>query len=1597
MKDIGIDQGVLSFIQSQSTTPLSPSKTANIPQQHDLKRLESICLTYLGGNLVTNGSTESITPTFIKSVSSGLSCLYLIYSNNKQSKLGIFRKHQLFIVKLLESGQSLLDVFEELAHLYEQIHTVLSLKNYGKITINSMIKRGGIPFVNIQEDSIIQTINSFHFFLLQGLLQYLSKNLRSILTKSNKVVNLETIEHIPNLFLNISNIRRWQSSRGDSSKHNKNLIKLLSGYIKVFSSIKSTKFKNLKGCLQLKLVELTQDTDLLNQIEISTELIPFINDSKDVPQLEILLSKIPHIEHEASKIIHELQNCSSAISLNSLEANFLESPNLVNNTSVLQAMIKKFQSSDSMKQQLCQTFISFLVHGNIEQLLTLHLNILDSITIFIKDYVTEGKSFPEMQTILSQLFVVYSKYKQTKRVRNLSNLFYNIGNKSEDKNAWYLSVDYECYILDVEPSENNLVQLSTKFQRLATQNPNVLVPFLKSCSKYSSSSEKISFDNLTVHVISKILTADPSLVSHINQLENDNFKASLIEQLFNILEKFPNSAQKQQTCDSIIRNVSFKDQYFEHRVQFAYYNVAGLENYLHLSISGSDNPLILAGFQVLKLINGGWDEVILEECICNLETWLGVHDIANEFEIDIFTQIISYFKFNGLTGHLIKIIDTYKTNKSPLPELKILLESELSLALSKLSLHSQWSDSLMQLNQLLSEIKPTLNQVMNYNLHQLDYYIETGNLPQAKEKFNKILSTLQSRPEYKLDPNSSISMTTKFDNFIFLGKFQYLSSKLNRALHQSIDASHNAKNAIQILYSLIKKIGGSSISGRNMVEIKWELTHLLFDAYNIMVELLSELGISRDIPFYLKEYNKVNSSINKQIPIVNCFNDFVIGIFQILLNSNDKTNLESARAFFQLEIVEYSFTLQQYNCFVSSLMGDNEAQVHYPQYAKWQDIPFLHNCYRINKNQELKWKFYYSLHRDVPFHSIEGTCDDKEIQLIVETTESLSKVNKMLSDVKQLCKLPNTVQLFPSVISDGACNPIPEQIEILNLLVKCKDRLIGCLKQGHYHIPILEYRTLYHLLHRCMCMLSSMSTFTNGSDLLSEFLLIQDRMNSYMFHNERMKSILATDNLLPREMPDCDYPPHFDNSLIDFKNDLSDYMPSNMTIISIDICSVSGDLLLSKIVKGKDCIFLRLPVTRSRNQVAQPDRVVNFKEMKEKFNGIIDESDQSTKRAVTSQVNTKEERQKWWKLRFNLDYRLQSLLNDVQNYWIGGFAGIFSGFQMGIVFDKFKNDFLKILSNSLPSRKNGSLNCFQFDDTVIYCLYSLKEYSRELVDDILYYLIDTLSFHGEFNDYCLINFDKLHHSVEVLLDKYNPLRFATKQHLVIVPSSRCSFFPWESLPLLQHKLISRMPSISMIIDVLKSRKSLTINPYNDLFYVLNPGGDLGRSEERFKKYFTANQNWKGIIGKKPEEEEIIQGISQTKLFVYIGHGGCDQYFKISKFFKEFLAFSGSSLPPSLLLGCSSGALKDNGIFEPSGNIYTWLTCGVPMALVNLWDVTDKDIDTFSISMFESWGLFKSVKEKVDFTEAVSRSREKCTLSSMNGAAPVVYGLPLTLE
>lgn len=77
-------------------------------------------------------------------------------------------------------------------------------------------------------------------------------------------------------------------------------------------------------------------------------------------------------------------------------------------------------------------------------------------------------------------------------------------------------------------------------------------------------------------------------------------------------------------------------------------------------------------------------------------------------------------------------------------------------------------------------------------------------------------------------------------------------------------------------------------------------------------------------------------------------------------------------------------------------------------------------------------------------------------------------------------------------------------------------------------------------------------------------------------------------------------------------------------------------------------------------------------------------------------------------------------------------------------------------------------------------------------------------------------------------------------------------------------------------------------------------------------------------------------------------------------------------------------------------------------MANIWDVTDRDIDKFSLAVFHKlrlepsevrkWkeGLKGAGEGSTSLMAAVAQARESCKLKYLTGAAPVVYGIPFYL-
>ncbi len=87
-------------------------------------------------------------------------------------------------------------------------------------------------------------------------------------------------------------------------------------------------------------------------------------------------------------------------------------------------------------------------------------------------------------------------------------------------------------------------------------------------------------------------------------------------------------------------------------------------------------------------------------------------------------------------------------------------------------------------------------------------------------------------------------------------------------------------------------------------------------------------------------------------------------------------------------------------------------------------------------------------------------------------------------------------------------------------------------------------------------------------------------------------------------------------------------------------------------------------------------------------------------------------------------------------------------------------------------------------------------------------------------------------------------------------------------------------------------------------------------------FFYRKSNWKGIVGRRPSSEEFFNGIGgEFDLFIYFGHAGGEVYAPLHELKRQKRKNNAAA---ALLVGCSSGKIRINGIFSPQSSVFHYL-------------------------------------------------------------------------
>lgn len=452
-----------------------------------------------------------------------------------------------------------------------------------------------------------------------------------------------------------------------------------------------------------------------------------------------------------------------------------------------------------------------------------------------------------------------------------------------------------------------------------------------------------------------------------------------------------------------------------------------------------------------------------------------------------------------------------------------------------------------------------------------------------------------------------------------------------------------------------------------------------------------------------------------------------------------------------------------------------------------------------------------------------------------------------------------------------------------------------------------------------------------------------------------------------------------------FQREYIDIIPEEWSVISVSLSDNKHDLCISKLQAGQSPFVIRLPLERATSRDAD-NEVFNFQEGQAEILEFIkqanatchDKRDFSVKGAKTA----------WWTERSALDTQLKELLEKIESIWLGGFKGIFSQHQRHPeLLAKFQKDFQTMLGKYLPSRRQvrgkktakPAASKIALDIRVLELFIGLGDASDEecdfdeMLNDLLYFVVDILQFHGERNAYDEIDFDAMVVETQDALHSYHASAkdleaTTTRSHTILVLDKVLHTFPWESMPCLQGLSVSRVPSMAclrrLILEQQSSRATTEDEGHKKQGHhvsadngtcILNPSGDLKTTLDMFEGPLSSSlsDSWKRIHNKPPTEAEFENTLASNDILLYMGHGGGAQYIR-----NRQIRRLEKCRATALLMGCSSASLTDVGDFEVYGLVWSYMLAGCPAVVGTLWDVTDKDIDLYTARLYEEWGLVR---------------------------------------
>lgn len=222
-----------------------------------------------------------------------------------------------------------------------------------------------------------------------------------------------------------------------------------------------------------------------------------------------------------------------------------------------------------------------------------------------------------------------------------------------------------------------------------------------------------------------------------------------------------------------------------------------------------------------------------------------------------------------------------------------------------------------------------------------------------------------------------------------------------------------------------------------------------------------------------------------------------------------------------------------------------------------------------------------------------------------------------------------------------------------------------------------------------------------------------------------------------------------------------------------------------------------------------------------------------------------------------------------------------------------------------------------------------------------------------------------------------------KSHIQLHISENLLFIPFESFRCFKDTNITRINFTTNVETTCSKLKGL---------FVVDPENNLSGTTKRLQPIATKLSNkygWDVVMNRTPDSNFILKRLKKN-IYLYSGHGSGERILSIERF-KNYYQKE-NMVPPGviILMGCSSGKINlTSPSFVAEGIVKAYLNIGASIVICCQWDVSDKDIDRFTLSLVEE--LMRTSNRSIQ--SCILRAKNACRLKHAVGSSIFCYGSP----